>query len=176
MVRPSSASERIRSRTHRTPSGSRPFTGSSKISTSGSPSSAPAMPSRWLMPSRETAAAAAGHVPEAGGGQHLVDPSPRDAVGARLGQQVPIGGATGMHTACVEQRTHLAQRLVQRDVRLAEDQRRPKGGPVQTEDAPDGRRLAGPVRAQEARDPCGSDLHRQIADGGLVAVAFRQST
>ena len=33
------------------PSGSSPLTGSSNMSTSGSPSSVPAMPSRWLMPS-----------------------------------------------------------------------------------------------------------------------------
>ena len=50
-VRPSAASDRSRSRTQRIPSGSRPLTGSSSSSTSGSPSSAAAMPSRWPMPS-----------------------------------------------------------------------------------------------------------------------------
>ena len=49
-VRPSAASARIRVRTQWMPSGSRPFTGSSKMSTAGSPSSAEAMPSRWPMP------------------------------------------------------------------------------------------------------------------------------
>ncbi len=52
-VRPSAASRRIRLRTHRMPSGSSPFTGSSNSSTCGSPSSAAAMPSRWPMPSEK---------------------------------------------------------------------------------------------------------------------------
>ena len=42
-----------RSRTQSTPSGSRPLTGSSRISVAGSPSSAEAMPSRWPMPSEK---------------------------------------------------------------------------------------------------------------------------
>ena len=49
-VRPSLASWRQVSRTQITPSGSRPLTGSSKIKTSGSPSSAAAIPRRWPMP------------------------------------------------------------------------------------------------------------------------------
>src|SRR5580658_3884696 len=49
-VRPSAASVRMRVLTQWMPSGSRPFTGSSKMSTAGSPSSAEAMPRRWLMP------------------------------------------------------------------------------------------------------------------------------
>ena len=50
-VRPSSAKPRNSERTHRTPSRSRPLTGSSKSSTPGSPTSAAAMPSRCRMPS-----------------------------------------------------------------------------------------------------------------------------
>ena len=49
-VRPSPASCRSRSRIHRMPSGSRPLSGSSMISTPGSPSSAAARVSRWRMP------------------------------------------------------------------------------------------------------------------------------
>ena len=52
-VRPSAASDFIRLRTQRMPSGSRPLTGSSKSSTWGSPSSAAAMPRRWPMPSEK---------------------------------------------------------------------------------------------------------------------------
>ena len=51
IARPSAASPRRYPRIHRIPSGSRPFTGSSKISTGGSPSIAAAMPSRCRMPS-----------------------------------------------------------------------------------------------------------------------------
>ena len=50
-ARPSAASPRSSVRTHRMPSGSSPFTGSSKSSTPGSPSMAAAMPRRWVIPS-----------------------------------------------------------------------------------------------------------------------------
>ncbi len=49
-VRPSAASRRTRVRTHFTPSGSNPLTGSSRISVLGSPSRAAAKPSRCPMP------------------------------------------------------------------------------------------------------------------------------
>lgn len=52
-VRPSTASDLSRLRIHRMPSGSRPLTGSSRISVAGSPSSAEAMPRRWPMPSEK---------------------------------------------------------------------------------------------------------------------------
>ena len=48
---PRSAKSRSSPRIQRMPSGSRPLAGSSRISTSGSPSSACASPSRWRMPS-----------------------------------------------------------------------------------------------------------------------------
>ena len=50
-VRPSAASDLKSCLIQWTPSGSRPLTGSSNISTGGSPSSARAMPSRCFMPS-----------------------------------------------------------------------------------------------------------------------------
>ena len=46
-----------RLRIHRMPSGSRPLTGSSSMTVSGSPSRAEAMPSRWPMPSEKPPAA-----------------------------------------------------------------------------------------------------------------------
>ena len=52
-VRPSAASPRSSDRIQRIPSVSRPFTGSSRITVRGSPSSAAAMPSRWPMPSEK---------------------------------------------------------------------------------------------------------------------------
>ena len=50
-VRPSSANPRSSERIHRTPSRSRPLTGSSNSRTPGSPSRAAAIPRRWRMPS-----------------------------------------------------------------------------------------------------------------------------
>ena len=52
-VRPSSASVRMSVLIHKIPSGSSPLTGSSNSSVPGSPSSAPAMPSRCDMPSEK---------------------------------------------------------------------------------------------------------------------------
>ncbi len=52
-VRPSAARRFMRLRIQRMPSGSSPFTGSSNITISGSPSSAQAMPRRWPMPSEK---------------------------------------------------------------------------------------------------------------------------
>ena len=52
-VRPWPARFFIRLRIQWMPSGSRPLTGSSKSSTCGSPSSAAAIPSRWLIPSEK---------------------------------------------------------------------------------------------------------------------------
>lgn len=55
-MRPSAARSRRRRRIHRTPSGSRPLTGSSSTTTAGSPSNAAAIPSRWPMPSENVPA------------------------------------------------------------------------------------------------------------------------
>src|SRR5580704_7446165 len=52
-VRPSLASCFIRFLIHRMPSGSSPLTGSSRMRICGSPSSATAMPTRWLIPSEK---------------------------------------------------------------------------------------------------------------------------
>ena len=50
-VRPSAARVFIRFLIHKMPSGSSPLTGSSNMSTLGSPSKVAAIPRRWLMPS-----------------------------------------------------------------------------------------------------------------------------
>jgi hypothetical protein len=50
-VRPCAASDFVRLRIHRIPSGSRPLTGSSSSSTAGSPSIAAATPRRCAIPS-----------------------------------------------------------------------------------------------------------------------------
>jgi uncharacterized protein len=61
-VRPSAASALSRLRIHSTPSGSRPFTGSSKTTTFGSPSNAEATPRRWS--TQGAAASSRSRVPE----------------------------------------------------------------------------------------------------------------
>ena len=59
-VRPSRARATRTSRIQRTPSGSSPLAGSSRITVCGSPSSTPARPSRWRMPERVAARPCAG--------------------------------------------------------------------------------------------------------------------
>ena len=53
-MRPSAAIDLNSCRIQRTPAASSPLTGSSKISTAGSPSSAAAMPSRCFIPSENS--------------------------------------------------------------------------------------------------------------------------
>jgi hypothetical protein len=47
-----------------------------------------------------------------------------------------------------------------------------RGRPVEAEDHPHGRRLAGPVRAQEPGDEPGPDGEGEVPDGGRVAVTL----
>ena len=72
---PRAASDRRKPRIQTMPSGSRPLTGSSNISTGGSPSSAAAMPSRCRMPSEKPPDLAPGRRAQAGLLEHLVDPA-----------------------------------------------------------------------------------------------------
>ena len=47
-------------------------------------------------------------------------------------------------------------------------------GPIEAEDQPHRRRLAGAVRAEEAGHDAGLDGECQIVDGALIAVHLRQ--
>ncbi len=155
------------------PSGSRPFTGSSNSSTGGSPSSAPAMPSRCRMPSenppaRRRAASARPDLLE-----HLVHPPGGQAVVLRHPQQVVAGLPAGMYGARVEQRTDLAQRRTQVSVAAATDQGAAAVRRVQPEDHPHRRRLAGAVRPDEPGHLTRLDRERQTVhrDGRAVPLA-----
>ena len=101
-----------------------PLNGSSNISTGGSPSSAAAMPSRCRMP-REYPPG----LPPRGGLQaglldHRIDPPGVEALGVGQPQQVVARAAARLQRARVQQRPDVGQRVLQRAVRLAADQRR----------------------------------------------------
>ena len=113
-VRPSAASDLIRLRIHRMPSGSSPLTGSSNIRICGSPSSAAAMPSRCRMPSENPLVRLDGHVGQADQAEHLVHPAPADPVGLGQAEQVVAGGAAAVDRPGVQQRADLVHRGGQR--------------------------------------------------------------
>ena len=174
MVLPESASDFIRFLIHSTPSGSSPLTGSSRISTCGSPSSAAAMPSRWPMPrEKPPARLRATSVRPTRASTSSTRDLGRPWLCARH-QQVVVGRAAGVHGARLQQRPDLAQRLAQVRVRDAADGRGAGVRAVQSEDQPHRGGLAGAVRAQEAGDPARFDGERQMVHGGLVAVPFGQ--
>ena len=134
------------------------------------PRRATAMPSRWPMPEREAADALGGNIAQADQADDVVHPPVGDAVGGGQGQQVVAGGPTGVDGPGLEQGADLVQRRGMLGVVLAVDRDLPGGRGVEAEDHAHGRRLAGPVGAQEAGDHAGVDGEAEIADGGLLAV------
>ena len=174
-VRPSAASSLSRLRIQWMPSGSRPLTGSSRISVCGSPSSAAAMPSRWPMPSENSPARFFATVVQPDEVDHLVD--------AALGMPCVCASASrwlyaerpGVDGARLEQRADLVQRRGVVAVGLAVDGHVARGRRVEAEDQPHRRRLPGAVRAEEAGHDPGLDGEGELVDGALVAVVLRQA-
>ena len=174
-VRPSAASALKSVRTHTMPSGSRPLTGSSNMRIGGSPSSAAAMPRRWLMPSEKL-------------------PRRRPATSCR-----PTSASTsstrlrGMRLLCARhQRWASARRppcaaLASRSaptsysgnavlgVGAAVHRDRAAGRAVEAEDQAHRGGLAGAVGAEEAGDPAGRDVEVEMVDGGRRPVPFREA-
>ena len=116
---------RMRFRIHRMPSGSRPLTGSSNIRISGSPSSAAAMPSRWLMPSEKPL----DRLPATSASPTIASTSSTRLRGMSLvcarHSRWLYGAAAAVHRLRVQQRADLAHRAVQLGERLAVDRDRP---------------------------------------------------
>ena len=75
--------------------------------------------------------------------------------------QVVAGGAARVQGARLEQRADLAQRRGRVGVAAAVDGHRAGGRPVEAEDHPHRRGLAGAVRAEEAGHPAGLDGERR---------------
>ena len=149
------------------PSGSSPFTGSSNSSTSGSPSSAAAIPSRWPMPRENFPGALAGDRREPDDVEHLVDASLAgcDSSGRAsadgLGRCGP-GGSPSPPTV-----RHLAQRPRQVVVVLPVHRDVARGRRVEPHDHAHRRRLARAVRPEESRHDARSNGEAQLVDGEL---------
>jgi hypothetical protein len=145
------------------PSGSSPFAGSSRRRVEGSHSE------------RELPRASARDVREADEVDELLDPSLRDAVCPRQGEQVVVRGPARVHRAGLEERADLVQRRtvfavvtsVHGDVAL--------GGSVEAENQPHRRRLSRSVGAEEAGDDAGADGKRELVDRALRAVVLPQT-
>ena len=163
-VRFCAASSRSRPRSQRMPSGSSPLSGSSKTSTPGSPSSAPARLSRWRMPSenprpggrpRRTARPARGpHRPRGGKtGRRRDDP------------QVLSGAAARVEAVAVQGGAHLAYRVGQLMVGQAADGGRPGRGAGKAEQDAQRGGLARSVRPQEPGHLARLDVEGEVIDG-----------
>ena len=121
---------------------------------------------------RERAGGLVGHLGQADRCEHLVHASRPDADRGTEGEQVIAGAAAAVNGLGVEQRADLGQRGGRVDVRPAVDQRGSGSRPVQAEDHPHRRRLAGPVGTEEAGDDTRPDGGADAVDGELVAVSL----
>ena len=133
------------------PSGSSPLTGSSNMSTGGSPSSAAAMPSRCAIPARSPRLAARNRG-EADELEHLVDA----AAGGRCSRQPASRWSRARRPGCVAVASSSAPTsrsgAAQVAVAPATDERLAGVRRVEAEDQAHRRRLPGAVRPHEAGD------------------------
>ncbi len=173
-VRPSAARDLRRVRIQRTPSGSRPLTGSSRTRVAGSPSNAAAMPRRWPMPrekplTRRSATSVRPVRSRTSSTRRLGRPWVR-ARPRRWWRAVRPGWT---ERASSRAPTSVRARGGRRGAAADGDPARRRG--VQAEDHPHGGGLAGAVRAEEAGHGAGTDGEGQVVDGRPsvpAAVAF----
>ena len=109
-VRPSAASPWSSDRIHRMPSGSRPFTGSSRITVRRVAEQRGGDAEPLAHAEREAAGPPAGHLAQPDRVDHLVHPGAADPAVCGERQQVVVGAAAGVDRAGVQQGAHLAQR------------------------------------------------------------------
>ena len=121
-VRPSAASDFMRFRIHKMPSGSRPLIGSSNITVWGSPSDRSGDPEALVDPEREGPHPLAGYVTEPDDVEHVVYTAAGDAVA--VGQPLEmVGGAAAAHDGLgIEQRPDRSERVGQFGIGPAVDE------------------------------------------------------
>jgi hypothetical protein len=102
----------------------------------------------------------------------LVHAAARDAVRLRQREEVIARGATGVHGPSLEERADFVKRRGVRAIVLAIDGDVALRRPVETEDQPHRRRLAGPVWAEESSHDPGVDVERKVVDRALVFVVL----
>ena len=170
-VPPRSAKPRSSPRIQRMPSGSRPLAGSSRISTSGSPSSAWARPRRWRMPSeylptRRRAAVSSRPTSSSS----VVDALRRHAHGLGGHGERLAAPAPGVLRRRVEQDPDAPAGVRQVAVAPAEDPGLAAVGLGQADEHPHRGGLAGAVGAEEARDGARLAAERDVGDDGAAAA------
>ena len=154
-------------RSHRMPSGSRPFAGSSRMMTRGSPSRAAARPESLPHAHRVAACALARRGQDA----HEARASrPRDWPGsstaaARVSRW--LRRCAWMEVGRLEAPTRRRRGVGDVVVATPLDGCGALGRTDQPEEHPQGRRLARAVRAEEAGDPAGYDIEVEVVDGSV---------
>ena len=171
-VPPLSANARTNCRNQWTPSGSRPFAGSSRINTSGSPSKSARQTEALTHSEREALDPAVPDVGEVDLAEHRVDARERETCGGRQDAKVIARPPTGMKGVRLEHCPDAAERLRHRRVRLAADRGAALARPHQAEEHPQRRRLAGPVGPEEAGHGSFASGEAQVVDCGYLAEAF----
>ncbi len=117
----------------------------------------------------------------AGGGrdadllEQLVGPSIRYAARGREHPEVVPPGAARVEVGRLEGRADGAQRVGQVAIAPTADGRGAGAGSDQPEQHPQGGRLAGAVRSEEAGDPAGLHLEVEVVDSDELAEAFGQA-
>ena len=164
-VRPSPARWPSRSRIQRIPSGSRPLSGSSMISTPGSPSRAAARVSRWRMPrekppTRRRAASARPTRSSTWASRRRLIPA---AVAMIASARWRCGRGGSSRCPAPPRRCGRVRQVAVAD---AVDGRGPAVRGGQAQQYPQGGGLAGAVGPEEAGDPARPDLEAEVADGG----------
>ena len=157
------------------PSGSRPFAGSSRISTPGSPSMAAASCSRCRIPrlnppTRRSAASSRPTWCSVAATRAASMPA-----GEREHAQVVACRAGGVEAGRLERSTDDAHGRGDPVVGPAADRRRAGGGGDETEQAAQRGGLAGAVRPEEAGDPSGLHDEREVVDGEHLTEPLGQA-
>ena len=166
---PRSAKVRSRPRIQRMPSGSRPLAGSSRIRTSGSPSSAWARPRRWRMPSE--------YLPTRRRAAVSSRPTSSSSASTRCAGYRGVGGdgerfaaaAPGVLGGRVEQDADAPPGIRQVAVAPAENAGVAAVGLGEADEHAHGGGLAGAVGAEKARDGARLAAERDVRDDGAPA-------
>ena len=149
-VRPSAPSRRTSSRTSTMPAGSRPFAGSSRISSAGSFSSAAADPEPLLHPERVGLHAIVGALGQAHDLQHVRDGLRADALDRAEDLQVPPPGEAREHRGRLDDRADASDHRGEPARHVRAEQLQPPGARGhESQQTPDRGGLAGAVRPEE---------------------------
>ncbi len=161
-------------RIHRIASGSSPFTGSSRTRTSGLPSSAAAIPSRWAHAERESLHPLSGDTAQTDKLDDLVNALARQALRLRQHEQVVVRATTAVHGARLEQCAYNPQRFGKVAIVPTVNGCAAGVGAVEPEEEPHRRRFAGTVRPKEPSNRAGLHGERKMIHRELVAVPLAE--